>query len=204
MGSTERIQFFEAMTSDRERATVAIGFIRKLYAIDKATKELPPSRRTEQRRTDAEPVLVAFRVWLETEDLLVLPRSPIAGAIGYALNQWTALNRFLEDGRLRLDNNRSELELRREAVGRKNWIFVGSKDGAEWNATIVSLIASCALHGIEPWAYLRDVLILLPTWPPERIIELAPKSWKQTLENADARQRLAASPWPRAPAAAPS
>ncbi|WP_434047592.1 MULTISPECIES: IS66 family transposase [Sorangium] len=199
-----RRKFFEAMTSDRERATVAIGFIRKLYAIDKATKELPPSRRTEQRRTDAEPVLVAFRAWLETEDLLVLPRSPIAGAIGYALNQWTALTRFLEDGRLRLDNNRSELELRREAVGRKNWIFVGSKDGAEWNATIVSLIASCGLHGVEPWAYLRDVLILLPTWPPDRLIELAPKSWKQTLENADARQRLAASPWPRAPAATPS
>lgn len=199
-----RRKFFEAMTSDRDRATVAIGFIRKLYAIDKATKELPPSRRTEQRRKDAEPVLVAFRAWLETEDVLVLPKSPIAGAIGYALNQWTALTRFLEDGRLRLDNNRSELELRREAVGRKNWIFVGSKDGAEWNATIVSLIASCALHGIEPWAYLRDVLILLPTWPPQRVIELAPKSWKQTLENADARQRLAASPWPRASAATPS
>ncbi|WP_437546326.1 transposase domain-containing protein [Sorangium sp. So ce367] len=87
---------------------------------------------------------------------------------------------------------------------RKNWLFVGSKDGAEWNATIVSLIASCALHGIEPWAYLRDVLILLPTWPPDRVIELAPKSWKQTLENADTRERLAASPWPRAPDAAPS
>jgi transposase len=199
-----RRKFFEAMTSDRDRATVAIGFIRKLYAIDKATKELAPNRRTEQRRTDAEPVLVAFRAWLETEDLFVLPRSPIAGAIGYALNQWTALTRFIEDGRLRLDNNRSELELRREAVGRKNWIFVGSKDGAEWNATIVSLIASCALHGIEPWSYLRDVLILLPTWPPDRVIELAPKSWKQTLENADTRERLAASPWPRAPDAAPS
>ncbi|MGK3990256.1 IS66 family transposase [Sorangium sp. So ce136] len=199
-----RRKFFEAMTSDPQRASAAIGFIQKLYAIDKATRELPPSRRTEQRRTAAEPVLAAFRVWLETEDLLALPRSPIAAAIGYALNQWTALTRFLEDGRLRLDNNRSELELRREAVGRKNWLFVGSKDGAEWNATIVSLIASCALHGIEPWAYLRDALILLRTWPPERVIELAPKSWKQTLENTDARQRLAATPWPRAPAAAPS
>jgi transposase len=199
-----RRHFFEAMTSDRERATTAIGFIQKLYAIDKTTKELPPSRRTEQRRKAAEPVLEAFRRWLQAQDLLVLPKSPIAGAIGYALNQWTALTRFLEDGRLRLDNNRSELELRREAVGRKNWLFVGSNDGAHWNATIVSLIASCALHSIEPWAYLRDVLILLPTWPLERVIELAPKSWKQTLENADARQRLAASPWPRAPAATPS
>ncbi|AUX28129.1 MULTISPECIES: IS66 family transposase [Sorangium] len=199
-----RRHFFEAMSSDRERATTAIGFIHQLYTIDKATKEQPPSRRTEQRRKAAEPVLDAFRGWLQAQDLLVLPKSPIAIAVGYALNQWAALTRFLDDGRLRLDNNRSELELRREAVGRKNWIFVGSNDGAEWNATIVSLIASCALHGIEPWAYLRDVLILLPTWPPERFIELAPKSWKQTLEHADARQRLAASPWPRAPAATPS
>ncbi|WP_437313096.1 IS66 family transposase [Sorangium sp. So ce385] len=195
-----RRRFFEAMSSDRERAMAALGFIHQLFAIDKATKDLAPSRRTEQRRSSAQPVLDAFRAWLDKEELLVLPRSPIAGAIGYARNQWTALTRFLEDGRLRLDNNRSELELRREALGRKNWIFVGSDDGAEWNATIVSLIASCALHQLDPWAYLRDVLILLPGWPRDRVIELAPKSWKQTLENTDARQRLAASPWTWAPA----
>ncbi|WP_437997201.1 IS66 family transposase [Sorangium sp. So ce185] len=195
-----RRRFFEAMSSDRERAMTALGFIHQLFAIDKATKDLAPSRRTEQRRSSAQPVLDAFRAWLDKEELLVLPRSPIAGAIGYARNQWTALTRFLEDGRLRLDNNRSELELRREALGRKNWIFVGSDDGAEWNATIVSLIASCALHQLDPWAYLRDVLILLPGWPRDRVIELAPKSWKQTLENTDARQRLAASPWTWAPA----
>ncbi|WP_437951401.1 IS66 family transposase [Sorangium sp. So ce296] len=195
-----RRRFFEAMSSDRERAMTALGFIHQLFAIDKATKDLAPSRRTEQRRSSAQPVLDAFRAWLDKEELLVLPRSPIAGAIGYARNQWTALTRFLEDGRLRLDNNRSELELRREALGRKNWIFVGSDDGAEWNATIVSLIASCAMHQLDPWAYLRDVLILLPGWPRDRVIELAPKSWKQTLENTDARQRLAASPWTWAPA----
>ncbi|WP_437554775.1 IS66 family transposase [Sorangium sp. So ce367] len=190
-----RRRLFEAMSSDRERAMTALGFIHQLFAIDKATKDLAPGRRTEHRRSHAQPVLDAFRAWLDSEELLVLPRSPIAGAIGYARNQWTALTRFLEDGRLRLDNNRSELELRREALGRKNWIFVGSDDGAEWNAIIVSLIASCALHQIDPWAYLRDVLILLPSWPRDRVLELAPKSWKQTLENTDARERLAASPW---------
>jgi transposase len=195
-----RRRFFDAMSSDKERAMAALGFIHQLFAIDKATKDLPPSRRTEQRSSRAQPVLDAFRAWLDREELLVLPRSPIAGAIGYARNQWTALTCFLADGRLRLDNNRSELELRREAVGRKNWLFVGSDDGAEWNATIVSLIASCALHQLDPWAYLRDVLILLPSWPRDRVIELAPKSWKQTLEQTDARQRLAVSPWTWAPA----
>jgi transposase len=195
-----RRRFFDAMSSDKERAMAALGFIHQLFAIDKATKDLPPSRRTEQRSSRAQPVLDAFRAWLDREELLVLPRSPIAAAIGYARNQWTPLTCFLADGRLRLDNNRSELELRREAVGRKNWLFVGSDDGAEWNATIVSLIASCALHQLDPWAYLRDVLILLPSWPRDRVIELAPKSWKQTLEQTDARQRLAVSPWTWAPA----
>jgi hypothetical protein len=192
-----RRHFFDALPSDRERALIAISFIRELFVIDKATAELPPSRRTEERRAHAEPVLERFRAWLEAQVELVLPKSPIAGAIGYAFNQWTALTRFLDDGRLKLDNNRSERELRREAVGRKNWIFVGTDDGAEWNATVVSLIASCALHGIEPWAYLRDVLILLPSWPRDRVLELCPKHWKQTLENTDARQRLAVSPWCR-------
>ncbi|WP_338046776.1 IS66 family transposase [Polyangium spumosum] len=131
------------------------------------------------------------------EELTALPKSPIGQAIGYARNQWVPLTRFLDDGRLRLDNNQSELELRREAVGRKNWLFVGSDEGAEWNAIAVSLIASCELHGIEPWAYLRDVLILLPDWPRDRVLELSPKYWKQTLEQTDARERLDRSLWSR-------
>jgi transposase len=195
-----RRRFFEALSSDKERAHTALGFIRRLYAIDAEVKkkQLPPAQRTEERRKLATPVLDAFRIWLDVEELVVLPKSPIGQAIGYARNQWTALTRFLEDGRLRLDNNGAELQLRREAVGRKNWLFVGSDDGAEWNAIIVSLIASCELHGIEPWSYLRDVLILVPDWPRDRLLELSPKRWKQTLEKTDARQRLANSVWSRA------
>ena len=194
-----RRRFFHSLSSDKERALVALGFIGRLYAIDAEIKEmdLPPVARTEERRRRTEPVLAAFRTWLDIEELLVLPKSPIGDAIRYTRNQWPALTRFLEDGRLRLDNNCSELELRREAVGRKNWLFVGNDEGGEWNATIVSLIASCKLHDIEPWAYLRDVLILVPDWPRERLLELSPKYWKQTLEHSDARQRLADSVWSR-------
>jgi hypothetical protein len=79
-------------------------------------------------------------------------------SLNYLVNQREPLCRFLSDGRLRLDNNLSELELRRQVVGRANWTFCGSDDGAEWNAIATSLIASCKLHDIEPWAYLRDVL----------------------------------------------
>ncbi len=92
-----------------------------------------------------------------------------------------SLTRFLEDGRIRLDNNPSELELRHEAVGRKNWLFCATDNGAEWNATVVSLIASCRMHDIEPWAYLRDVLTLLPVWLKSQVIELAPAFWRATL-----------------------
>ncbi len=195
-----RRRFFEALSSDKARAHAALGFIGQLYAIDAELKktQLPPAQRTTERRKLATPVLDAFRAWLDVEALVVLPKSPLGQAIGYARNQWTPLTRFLKDGRLRLDNNGAELQLRREAVGRKNWLFVGSDEGAEWNAIIVSLIASCELHGIEPWSYLRDVLLLLPDWRRDRLLELSPKYWKQTLEHTDARQRLANSVWSRA------
>ncbi|MEX1363127.1 MAG: transposase domain-containing protein [Nannocystaceae bacterium] len=92
-----------------------------------------------------------------------------------------------------MHNNRSERELRREAVGRKNWLFVGNDEAAEVNTTFISLIASCQMHEIEPYGYLRDLLCLLPLWPRSRILELAPAHWRQTLEQQDAQQRLAAN-----------
>lgn len=201
-----RRRFYDALSSDKERALTGIGFIGQLYEIDNdlKKKDLAPTARTEERRKRAAPVLEAFRIWLEIEQLTALPKSPIGKAIAYALNHWIPLTRFVEDGRLRLDNNRSELELRREAVGRKNWLFCGNDDGAEWNAVAVSLIASCELHALEPWAYLRDVLILLPDWPRDRVLELAPKFWKQTLEQSEAQKRLDDSIWSRVHRPAPS
>ena len=123
----------------------------------------------------------------------MLDESPIAKGIGYARNQEKALRRFLADGRLPMHNNISERELRREAVGRSNWLFVGSDDGALANTTFVSLLASCRLHGIEPWAYLRDLFCLLPSWPARRVLELAPVNWNQTLKHEEAQRRLEAN-----------
>jgi transposase len=112
--------------------------------------------------------------------------------MNYLVNHRQPLTRFLDDGRIRLDNNISGVHLRRQVVGRANWTFCGSDDGAEWNAIATSLIASCQLHGIEPWAYLRDVLTLLPDWPKSAALQLAPKFWNQTREQPDTQQRLAA------------
>ena len=117
--------------------------------------------------------------------------APIAKAMNYLVNHKVPLTRFLDNGMLRLDNNLAELELRREKVGAHNWLYCGSDDGAHWNATVVSLIASCQLHEIEPWAYLRDVLTLLPSWPAKRVLALAPKYWNETRQQPDTQQRLA-------------
>lgn len=145
------------------------------------------------RAAEARPIVEAFFAWCEREAVNALDETPTAKAIGYARNQSAALRRFLEDGRLPLHNNASERALRREAVGRKNWLFVGSDDGAEANATFVSLLASCQLHELEPWAYLRDLFCLLPSWPRHRVLELAPANWNELLKNQDAQQRLEAN-----------
>ncbi|MGF1469911.1 MAG: transposase [Sandaracinaceae bacterium] len=113
----------------------------------------------------------------------------------YARNQREGLQRFLSDCRLPLDNNISERELRRQAVGRKNWLFVGSDDGAETNAVFTSLLASCRMHQVEPWAYLRDLLCLLPEWPKHRLLELAPAYWAETEASDDAQRLLEANPY---------
>jgi hypothetical protein len=98
-------------------------------------------------------------------------------ATTYAQNQWPGLLRYLEDGRLDIDNNEVERALRCVAVGRKNWLFAGSPKGGERAAVIYSLVSTCKLLGIEPFAYLRDVLERLPTHPPDRIAELTPRLW---------------------------
>jgi transposase len=92
-----------------------------------------------------------------------------------------------------MHNNISEMNLRREVVGRKNWLFVGSDDGGEVNATFVSLLASCSLQKIEPFTYMRDLLCLLPRWPSHRVLELAPANWRETLQKHEAQEALQAN-----------
>jgi hypothetical protein len=138
-------------------------------------------------------VLDGFKAWLDAESLQVLPKSPIADAMGYARNQWDALTRFLEDARLKLDNNAAERQLRRVAVGRKNWLFAGSDEGAERACVLYSLVASCKLHGVNPWEYLRDVLVRVSDHPARDVLALSPKGWKQAAKDLDAAQATAAT-----------
>lgn len=134
------------------------------------------------RQQYSKPILEEIRVRLENWSIEVVPKSPIGQAVSYARGQWKALNQYIDDGDLDIDNNLAERVLRIVAIGRKNWLFAGSDAGAERAAIIYSLIASCKLCEIDPFEYLRDVLDCVSTHPASRIAELAPSGWKICLE----------------------
>jgi len=188
--SHARRGLFDALPTDRERALTAIGFISLLYQAHRESTDAQGRTDGARRKRLAAPVLKKLYAYVESERPRLVKGTPIDEAFGYLVNQKKPLHRFLDDGRLRLDNNPSELELRAEVVGQNNWLFCGSDGGVEWNTTLVSLIASCRLHGIEPWAYLRDVLSLLPGWKKDRVLELAPKYWKATRARKATQRRL--------------
>jgi len=193
-----RRYWFKALDSEPERARVALGLIGELFRIERAAAHLPARERLALRGRESWPVVEKLFAWFAAEAPQAIDDTPLAKAIGYALNQRAALQRFLEDGRLPLHNNISEQALRREVIGRKNWLFVGNDEAAEINATFVSLLASCRMHGVEPWAYLRDLFCMLPAWPARRVLELAPVNWRKTREQQDTQQRLAANVFRRA------
>jgi len=176
-----RRKFFDSMSNDGRRAPIALAFIRELYAIEKRARDLGPEERHALRNQEAPRILAALKSWLEEQAPKVLPKSPLGEAITYARGQWEALTRYLEDGILEIDNNRAERALRRVAIGRKNWMFAGSDEGGHRAAIVYSIVASCAVLKIDPYAYLRDVLQRLPSCPPADLKNLTPKAWKAAL-----------------------
>lgn len=190
-----RRYFFKALTSDPERARQALDMIGGLFKVERAIATAPRKKRERIRAKHSKPIVERFFSWCDAERHRVLDDTPIADGIRYARNQREGLSRFLTDGRLPLHNNLSELNLRRQAVGRKNWLFVGSDDGGRVNATFTSLLASCRMHGVEPWSYLRDLFCLLPGWSRHRVLELSPLQWQATREDPDVQARLAADPY---------
>ena len=193
-----RRYFFKALESDPERSKAALSHIGAIFRIERTIADSPRKEKERVRRDKTRPVVDRFFEWCDAEFPNVLDETPIQAGLRYARNQRIALRRFLDDGRLPAHNNVSELNLRRQVLGRKNWLFVGSDDGGAVNATFVSLLASARLHDIEPQSYIRDLLCLVRTWPRERILELAPCNWKQTLEQPDTQQKLAANVFRRA------
>ena len=188
-----RRYFFKSLPTDPDRAKVALSHIAALFQIEREIAKESKEQRELVRHSKSRPIVDDFFGWCRTERDRVLDQTPICTALGYALNQEQALRRFLLDGRLPLHNNSSELNLRRQVVGRHNWLFVGSEVGAEANTTFVSLLASCRMHQLEPVSYIRDLLCLLPRWPKSRVLELAPALWRQTLQKPETQQLLGAN-----------
>jgi len=181
-----RRKWDEALTSSPRVATQALEMIGKLYVIEAACKEMSAEERKVVRQEQSAPVLDKIREWMEEQAPRVLPKSPAGEAIGYATNQWTALNRYLEDGRLSIDNNAVERELRTVAVGRKNWMACGSQVGGEVAAIGYTMIGSAVINGVNPVTWLTDVLERITTCPPEKLGELLPDRWKEAREPSTA------------------
>jgi transposase len=178
--------FVNAEVEDKVNAGHAIAAIRRLYHIEREAKEqrLGANELRELRQRESLPVLQAMKPWMAELRKATLPKSLLGKAVGYFLNQWDALCVFTGDGRVAIDNNRVERQMRCVAVGRKNWLFAGSEEGGHRAAAIYSLVCTCSLLGIEPWAYLKDVL--------QKIAEgvdpatLTPRLWKSARSQAAA------------------
>lgn len=173
-----RRRFVEAFAMDGS-AALTVALIQQLYQVERAAADFAPDARRALRQERSMPLLGQLKAERDRLAQTVLPKSPLGDAVRYLTNQWDALQRFVDDGRLSIDNNRAENQLRVVAVGRKNWLFAGSMEGACRAALLYSVVQSCKLVGVPPFAYLKDVLLRLATHPHRHIDQLTPKGWAQ-------------------------
>ena len=170
----------------------AVTLIARLYEVEREARDLDAAARWRLRQQRARPVAEALQAWLIGQRQQLAKADATAKAIDYALSNWRALTRYLDDGNVPIDNNAAENAVRPLVVGRKNWLFVGSSQAGERAATIMSLIESAKLNGHDPWAYLKDVLERLPTLKQRDLAQLLPHLWRPP----DAASAFAAAPLP--------
>lgn len=175
-----RRKFHDAKGHHPELAEYALGLIQQLYALERRCREegLGAGQRQERRGKEARPVFKALLEWARGEQANNLSKGPIGKALHYAKTQLHLLEAYLEDGRLEIDNNLIENTIRPLALGRKNYLFAGSHEGARRTAMMYSFFASCKTKGINPWEWLRDVLGRIPEHPVNRLEELLPGQWE--------------------------
>jgi transposase len=171
-----RRQFFDARHNYPREAHQVLEWIRQLYDIEDRARELSVAARRELRAAEANPVLDKIEVYLAELATRVLPKTAFAKAVAYARNQWQALRRYTEDGRLTIDNNVSERTLRHQAIGRKNWLFLGSEAAGPRAAVLSTILAGAKRHRIEPWRYVRELLLRLHADAP-CLEEMLPGRW---------------------------
>ncbi len=156
-----------------------LTLVRELYAVEDAAKALDDAARRELRQAQSVPILAHIKAWLDAEQKIVLPRSPMGQAIGYALNQWNALCVYATEGFLAIDNNAAERAMKRVAIGRKNWLFAGNDRAGETTALLYTLIAGAERHGVDPQRYLTGLFARLPFATESDLDQFLPDVWKQ-------------------------
>ena len=171
-----RRKFEHALENDRPRAEFALLKIQQLYQIEANIREqqLLPDQVKAIRQEYSLPVLLEMEIWLKEEIYQVLPKSAIGIAFAYTLNLWPRLARYIDDGRFFIDNNLIENSIRPVALGRKNYLFAGSHEAAQQAAIIYSLLACCKINNIEPFAWLRQILSVIPDYPANQLHILLP------------------------------
>ena len=168
-----RRYWYKSREHDPSRSHHVLGVIGRLYEIERQVRELDSSSRQQHRIEHAKPLLEELGDWLSEQEFL--PKSVTGKAATYTRNQWRALNRYIEDGDLSIDNNAAERAMRPVAIGRKNWLFVGSPLAGERASILMTLVGSCKTNHVEPWAYLRSLFESLPQGKP--LEELLPDRW---------------------------
>jgi transposase len=175
-----RRKFFDALQSDKDLAEYALNLFGQLYAIERRIKdaELTGEAVIGMRQQEAIPILNTLKAWMQEQyPKIVLKKSPIAQAMAYCLPRWEKLCIYTTDARLQIDNNCVENAIRPVAVGRKNYLFAGSHEAAQRAAMVYSLLATCKLHGINPYEWLKDVLQRMHLYTTGNIAALLPQNW---------------------------
>jgi len=167
----------KALESDQARMGPALLLTARLYKVEERARGLSAEERLSLRQLESRPILDKLGDYLLEIQLEVLPKSPEGRAVRYVLKNWTALNRYIEDGHLEIDNNGTERTIRGIAVGRNNWVFFGSDKGGRTAAVLRSFVASCQRAGIDPFAWFKDVLSRIADHPITRLAELLPHNW---------------------------
>jgi len=184
-----RRKFFDAVRSYPRQAHQVLEWIRQLYDIEDRCRAWSPEARRQLRVAEAIPLLDKMEACLAELAGTILPKSSLAKAVTYARNQWEALRRYTEDGRLTIDNNVSERTLRHQAIGRKNWLFLGSETAGPRAVVLSTILAGAKRHRIEPWRYVRELLLRLHADDPH-LDELLPDRWAAAHPEAILTHRL--------------
>lgn len=194
-----RRYFIKAMHNDRDGCNQALLMFQSLYEIEKTARTLNITHDELKlmRQQEALPVLNSFHTWLQKQYSIAQPKSSFAKALFYCLNNWTSLIQYVRDGELKIDNNHCEREMKYIAMGRKSWLFYGSDRGGTNHAIVLSVLSTCRRHGVEPWAYLTDVIQRLAEDPDTNLEELLPYNWKQKYPTIDLAEITVAKNTPK-------